>query len=168
METVDRVKTAKAVRDLKDAYSKELDAINEDGSDAHNLIPFYGSIREAKDLLEEDMQRFTGLHDHVKYKALPDAFDAEDIRTLTTAAGDRVTITIDTLASVLKEDRPKTHQWLRQNGYGDLITEMVHPGTLSAFTRTWMEEKGKDLPTDAHIKVDFRPKANFTKGKKKA
>jgi hypothetical protein len=155
----------KALEALRIAYSATLDAVKEDGSEATDLIQYYGSIRKAQELIGVETDKITGLSDHVKFKALPETYDRDGIRVLTDANGDRVHITVDVLASILKDNRDAAYTWLRKNNHGDIIVEYVFPGTLSAFARTLIEETGKDLPPESNIGIEMRPKANFTAGK---
>ena len=160
-----RLEAIRALSALRMAYTDEMDAIKDDGAEASDLIPFYGSIRKTLELLMVEMDKLTGLHDHLKFGAIPQTFERDDIRVFTTTQGDRVHITTDTLASILKDERDQAYSWLRQNNHGDIIVEYIFPGTLSAFAKSWMNDTGKDFPEEARLKVDFRTKAVFTAGK---
>lgn len=48
-------------------------------------------------------------------------------------------------ANVKADDRDRFHAWLRDNGFGDLIKDTVHPGTLTSFAKEQLE-KGVALP----------------------
>lgn len=168
MKQLDKLRDAavKALEALHKGYSAEMDAIKEDGAEAPDLIPFYGAIRDAEEKLEVPGDKLHGIHDHLKYGVIPETWERDDLGAMSTSNGDRIHVTIDTMASILKDNRPAAFKWLRANKHGDLIQETVNAQTLSAFARTWMEEKGKDFPKNAFIKVETRPKANFTRGKK--
>lgn len=150
---------------LRSAYSAELDQIKEDGSEAPDLIPFYGSIRKTLDMIGSVTDQIVGLSDHLKYGLLPQTFERDNIKNLTAQNGDRVHITTDVLASILKDNREEAYSWLRRNNHGDIIVEYIHPSTMMAFAKSWMNDTGQDFPPDSHIRVEFRPKANFTAGK---
>jgi hypothetical protein len=59
-------------------------------------------------------------------------------------------------ASVLKDDRPKLYEWMRNNGHGDIIVDWVFPQTLTAFAKE-MAEKNEPLPE--FVKVAYIPTA---------
>jgi hypothetical protein len=157
--------TVKALALLRSAYSKALDDIKEAGSEAPDLIEYYGSLLKMEELIGVETRNIAKLINSVKYGHLPEVYDRDGIKVLTNTNGDRCHITTDVLASILAENREAAHQWLRANGHGDIIMEYVWPGTLSSFAKTQIEETGADFPPESMIGVETRPKANLTPGK---
>lgn len=163
--TAKRLVALHALAELYAAYFSELDEIKEDGLSAPNLISLYGSIRKSLALVEERIKELDKLKDHLKFKAIPETFDRDGIKTLTGTNGDRVTVTTETLASILAENRTEAYRWLRQNGHGDLIVEYIFPMTLKSFAKTQMESTGEDFPPESCIRVELRDTTSFTAGK---
>lgn len=64
-------------------------------------------------------------------------------------------------ASVLKDNREKLYQWMRENGHGDIISDYVHPQTLTAFAK---EMTAKQEPLPDLIKVTVIPTAKTRRG----
>lgn len=59
----------------------------------------------------------------------------------------------DIYANVKKENQDQFFDWLRSQGFGDLIYETVNHRTLSGFVRERMEEGGDDLPDYINVTV---------------
>lgn len=62
----------------------------------------------------------------------------------------------DFYASVLKEDRPKLYDWMREHGHGDIVQDYVFPQTLTAFMR---EQLGANNPVPEFVKATHIPVA---------
>ena len=62
----------------------------------------------------------------------------------------------DFYASVLKDDRPKLYDWMKENGHGDIVQPYVFPQTLTAFAREQVE---KNYPLPEFVKTTFIPTA---------
>lgn len=45
-----------------------------------------------------------------------------------------------TYASAVAERKQELYEWLKENGFGDLVVETVHPQSLSAFVKEQMDE----------------------------
>jgi len=63
--------------------------------------------------------------------------------------------------------REDFHDWLRNNGMGEIVTEGVHPKTLAATINERMEN-GRPLPPEDVCKVTVRNVAHFTPARKKS
>ncbi|MBT8489905.1 MAG: hypothetical protein KJN62_02535 [Deltaproteobacteria bacterium] len=61
-------------------------------------------------------------------------------------------------------DKPNLHDWLRENGYADLLVENVNSATLSAVMRE-LEDEGGDIPDS--IKIVRKNKVGIRKASKK-
>lgn len=59
-------------------------------------------------------------------------------------------------------DKEKGYQWLRDQGQGDIITETVNAGTLSAFCRDMILNQGMEPPEDI-IKVNTYEATSMTR-----
>ena len=67
---------------------------------------------------------------------------------VSTAAGALVYLRTTRFASVLKEDTGKLHDWLTENGMGEIIKPSVHFKTLNAAVGAIIKEgRGSILPT---------------------
>jgi len=68
---------------------------------------------------------------------LPTKMDNEGISTINVKGIGRITITQQMSTTVKKDDQPELKEWLRENGYGALVTETINASTLKA----WIKER---------------------------
>ena len=97
--------------------------------------------------------------DHYKLEVIPDALAEEEITSCNIEGIGRLGLTID--AWVGMHNRDIGHQWLRDNGFGDLITETVNHGTL----KSWLKEQAKSghVPPLDIFKFEPYSRASITK-----
>ncbi len=74
-------------------------------------------------------------------------------------------LTTKVYANAVPERKPELFQWLKANGYGDMVQETVHSQTLAAFIREQLEE-AEELPPDLQPLVNVFEKT--TVGLRKA
>lgn len=153
---------------------------------------------EAEDLVAELTKTLGAATQRLKRLSeidLPAAMQEHNLRSLTTGDGSAVTITPIVRASISKAQQGTAFAWLEENGYGDLIknvvkatfgrgedseaiaamaalsaqgcepeqTRSVHPGTLSAQVRSWIQD-GTPFPVEA-LGVFQGEKAKITRAK---
>lgn len=140
-----------------------LDEATNKGGRAADLIALYRRVYDAEEAISEAMKTLRGLKDFLKFKSLPEAYEREQITTLTTAERDRVTVTQTVRASILAADKAKVYEWLRENGHGSLIIETINSSTLTAFVKEELEQN-HTLPQE--IKVEPVDSASLTRGKR--
>ena len=127
-------------------------------------IKAFRALRDINENMEEANKPIKELVEGIKKKYLPEAFEREEIKTLTADTGDRTTVNEKMFASIIAEKRPQAFQWLRDNGYGDIIQETVNASTLSAFAKTLLETENKELPEE-FFRVHAESQATLTRGK---
>jgi len=107
--------------------------------------------------------------DVIKFSALPEAFEDEGIKSFTTTDGYRVTVSQLLRASCNKDHKFEAYQWLRENGFENIVTETVNAGTLSSVARMLLE--GTDPDAEVHelpdelFNVNITPTTSVTKTK---
>lgn len=121
-------------------------------------------LKDALDRWGETGKLMGDVLNQLKTELVPQAFEKEGITTFNMAEGFRVTISSKFAASIRPEMKAEAYKWLRDNQLGDLITEVVNAGTLSAAGKVRIEG-GFDLPEEffnsAHL-----PNTSVTKLKK--
>lgn len=137
--------------------------VKEGGMKSVELATLYADVRLAHDGIEEATKKLKGLKEQLKALLLPEAFDRDEIKTLTLEDGHRITIGTRVVASIIPDSKPLAFTWLRTNNHGSLIQETVNAQTLGAFARAEMEA-ARELP-DNLFKVTVLHEASFTKGK---
>lgn len=145
------------------SLAAEVDKAKSEG--AASLGRLYSVARLQYDILGEAMKGIGIQVDYLNRVAIPEAFEAEGIKTLTDAeTGDRITITQRMFASIPAEKRDEAYDWLRSNGHASLIVETVNASSLSAFAKSQMEE-GIELPEEI-FKTTIINQVSLTRGKK--
>lgn len=69
---------------------------------------------------------------------------------------------VDLKVNVTEDHREEFHAWLRENGFGQLIKETVHPGTLTSFVK---ERKESNQPIPQCVSIWSIQGAKITKGR---
>lgn len=151
------------VQSVAKGVSRGIDEATEKGGRSPDLIALYRRLYDAEEQIKEATKALTAQKELFKYKLLPEAFEREQISTLTTAERDRVTISTTVRASIPAPQRQAAYAALRESGNGDLIQETVNASTLSAWVKAEMEEL---RPIPEMIKVDTVDAASLTRGKR--
>lgn len=99
---------------------------------------------EIKDQLKEIEKEFTAVTE-----LLVDRFEAESISHIKNS--DLGSFNTRTSVFVNLTDKDKLHEWLRENNYGDVIKEGVHPKVLNSLFTDILESSS--LPEDAGVQV---------------
>lgn len=108
---------------------------------AEALLDARADLDEAKEREKEARERY----DELRKKVIPDALAEEGLSSFRLPSGELVYMQGDLHVSVKKGDQHRLHEWLRQKGLEDLITEQVHYQTLRATCRE-LKENGEELP----------------------
>ncbi len=126
------------------------------------------TVFEMADQLEELRQEKARLEDELKkvkaeIEAVNEAMVAEMVSEEVqrfTRNGKLFYLQTDMFVSDVAERREALYETLRQQGYGDLIRETVHPQTLKGFTKEQVRENNDELPDwlDGFVNVFFKDK----------
>jgi seryl-tRNA synthetase len=108
-------------------------------------------LKDRKDTLEGELKELDQELKTLTTETLPAAMDENDIEKFTVEGVGTIYQQVKVYAYVKKENEPKFHAWLREQGHGDMIREYVFPATLSSFAKEQIEA-GVELP-------DFLPAA---------
>jgi hypothetical protein len=125
------------------------------------------AAKEEADRLEAEAKQHKARYDEIRETLLPDM-----MRTLGmvnskgkgsfTFPGGKIHLETSLHASYAKADEVVFFDWLRSNGAEDMIKEVVHTQTLSAFIR---ERRGDDLPDPPGVRIHEPMKAKLTRAK---
>lgn len=113
-------------------------------NDHISVIKHYDHLRKATKLIKEAREALDQMEERLSREQVPEVMRAHGIRTITVEGVGRVSLSNRWSCSML--DKPSGMDWLRNNGYGDLIQETVNASTLGAFARSLTEETGTELP----------------------
>ena len=124
----------------------------------------YKQLREEKQALEAKVKEINKDIEQVEYD-LSQFMTDEEVQKFD-RNGVTFYLSTKTYASPAAGRREDLQQWLKDNGYGDLVKETVNANTLSAFVRELLEEG--ELPEDLSeaVNVHERVKVNMRRGGK--
>lgn len=88
----------------------------------------------------------------LKTAAIPEAMDDADIDKITVKGVGTISVKTEVYATILKEDRERWYQWLRENANADLIVPWVFPGTQKAFIKERIET-GQGYPDFCNVSL---------------
>lgn len=125
----------------------------------------FRQLKHAKAALEEQLKRINSEIDALRFTTIPEVFEKEMIERIRIAEVGTIYLQGDMHVSIVKNkdegmDMTKdAHEWLRENGYGDIIIQYIHPSTLKALVKeqyrggvTFPEELFKIKPfTEARL-----------------
>jgi len=102
-------------------------------------------IRTEMDALDEAKKPLTERYDAIRFAELPTAIEEAGISRMSIHGVGTVFLYTDVNAKIL--DKERAMEWMRDNGYGDLVTVTVNGSTLKAWAKERLTE-GEELPVD--------------------
>lgn len=106
---------------LKGPQSLTDDSINSISKLAERIVDFQKRISLAEDAIKADKAELRKLTD----EELPAAMAEVNMKKFETDSGYSVAIKKIYVTNIKAEDRPEAFEWLRENGHGDLIKNIV-------------------------------------------
>lgn len=85
--------------------------------------------------------------DAIRFSALPDAMDSEGIARVAIKGVGTVSLYPDVRASIRASTREEAWNWLKENGFSDLLMTTVNSSTLKAWAKEQLNE-GVEIPDD--------------------
>lgn len=113
-------------------------------------------LKKTKAEYEEKIKNLDAEITRISQVELPKLMEDGQIPKFAIEGLGTVFISNEFYSNVLKDDRPKLHEWMRENGFGDIIQEYIFPQTLTAFVR---EQISKNNPLPPVVKVSHVPTA---------
>jgi hypothetical protein len=93
--------------------------------------------------------------DDLRLKKIPELMDSLGVKTATFAGLGRVQTAPDIYASTRAGQKPVAMQWLRDCGYGDMITETYNSSSLKALFRRMIKDQGVMPPEEIFSVTPF-------------
>lgn len=180
-------------RELEKLY-KALAEIVDGTEKVAEIAESFVVVKGSAETLHEAIKNLNKLKEHISYTKLPEAFFEEEIKTLTTESGYRITISsrmsvtfqqvevdrdwladqpwaeefvtrISNQPDLRVTGKMAGYEWLKAHDMGALIQETVNASSLSSAIKELIEEEGKD-PPDQIFSVKPAPFASVTKVKR--
>ena len=104
------------------------------------------AIQARMDDMDIEWKALTKELDEIRLKLIPDLMNEEGIRTVTFDGIGRVQLAADLYVSIIGNEG-ETYEWMKDNGYGGVVVEYIHPSTLKAIIKEGMEA-GREFPED--------------------
>lgn len=108
-------------------------------------ILHYVKVRNAVDTIKKAREALDEIADNLSKQSIPDLLRSHNIKNIKIEGVGTVGISNKVNASII--DKPRGFEWLRANGAGSLITEVVNASSLSAHAKSLLQE-GEELPDD--------------------
>jgi hypothetical protein len=103
---------------------------------AERMVSIKSDLETAKKVVAELQKEF----DSIRKFELPEAMEAEGMESTRLPNIGTVSMRTDAYAGIKGGCQDEAYQWLRDNGFGDLIKDFVHSSTLKAFLKEQFRE----------------------------
>ena len=103
--------------------SNELDM--GDVKDVAKLCEQYAQTEKAIDQADQLKKELTAMKEKLSYELIPQAMQQLGLQTLELKTGEKIAIKPLLRVTPKVEDRPIVYQWLRDNGFGDLVKNEI-------------------------------------------
>lgn len=103
--------------------SNELDM--GDVKDVAQLCEQYAQTEKAIDQADQLKKELTAMKEKLSYELIPQAMQQLGLQTLELKTGEKIAIKPLLRVTPKVEDRPVVYQWLRDNGFGDLVKNEI-------------------------------------------
>lgn len=128
------------------------DAFRDDGTvKPSTLAEFYFHVHALHEQADNAVKKLYHVKDFLNKSLIPQRLKDAGLDAIRVPAVAR-SFSIVTKTSATMVDKERGLEWLREQGQGEMIQETVNAGTLSAFCRNLILERGIDPPDDI-IKV---------------
>lgn len=123
------------------------------------LADEFRALADEKARLKALTSEITRKYDILTMEVLPDKLAEDGFRNVSLDSGFRFQASVQANCSTRAGQKEALFQWLTENGFPDLITEVVNPSTLKAFIKE-QSELGNPVP-DEDI-VNYQPYTRVT------
>lgn len=89
----------------------------------------------------------TEVQDALRFRVIPEKMDEQNLQSMNIRNLGTLYLTAEVLVSTRQAMGPALQEWMRDNGFEDLITEVINASTLGAWVREQMSN-GNPVPVD--------------------
>lgn len=119
-------------------------------------------VQTQKAALEEQLAEVNKEFDRIRLNEIPQMMESLGVKNATFAGLGRVQTATDLYASTREGQKIAAMQWLRDCGYGDMITETYNASSIKAIFRAMIKEGA--MPPDDIFSVTPFVRASIVKG----
>ena len=127
--------------------SIENDYSKYDSQTLVELVHSMSTLQNRKEAVEEQLKIINKEYDFLRITKIPAKMEEDGVDRINVTGVGRVSLSADMHVSIKAEKKEQFHEWLRDNGRGDLLQENINPSTLKAAVKG-MYKKGEDIPED--------------------
>lgn len=98
---------------------------NMDLEEVSQLCQHQINLEDELEKLEEEMENVKQQLQQVQEKQLPDLLKEKNLSEIRLSTGEKLILQEKVFASIPVENKEPAHQWLREQGFGDLIKNLV-------------------------------------------
>jgi hypothetical protein len=113
-------------------------------------------LRDDHTIAKSEAAALWSEHEYLAKKALPDTMGEQGISSIVLDGIGRVELRPDASCSIPKENKEDVYEWMKDNGYEDLIVGTINAGTFKAQVKKFIKD-GEDFPFDL---INFNPYEN--------
>jgi hypothetical protein len=99
--------------------------------------------------------------DRLQLNIIPAKMEDEGVSTVNVKGVGRITVTTQMRTNVPSDNVPALKKWMRENGYGGLISEVINSSTLKSWIKERIQES-EEYPADL-INIYAFDQASLTK-----
>lgn len=136
------------------AHTGETDPVK--AAEAVDLATEMSMLKDRISDGNEVISAMNARYNEIRFNLLPEAMNAAGMvsaagkASLSLADGRKVHLQTDMHTGIAAADRELVYDWLRENGFADLIKDTVHASTLKAFVK---EQSSLGNPLPAQIQL---------------
>jgi hypothetical protein len=123
------------------------------------LALLFKDLKDEKAVLKKKLAYVDMKYDILTQEIIPDKMAEDGFQTVSLKEGGRIQISGQAYCSTHAGMKEALFQWLRENDFEELVTEVVNPGTLKAFVKEQLE-MGNPVP-DEEI-INYQPYSRAT------
>lgn len=116
-------------------------------------------LKQSIDELNQKKAALQEQFDILTMEVVPDKMAEDGMSNMKLADGSRLELRQSAFCSTRAGMKENLFQWMRDNGFEDLITEVVNPSTLKSFIKEQLGA-GNDVPDDSI--VNYQPYTRAT------
>jgi hypothetical protein len=141
-----------------------LELVNESysGKSVPEMAAMMKELKERAEKADRIAKDLKAELDHVRTNIIPDAMDDLGVSSMNIKGVGRLTITGDARVNTVGGMKEALFEWLNENDFSELITEVVNASTLKAFYKE-QKEAGNPLPPEDVVRYEPFSRASITK-----
>jgi hypothetical protein len=124
-----------------------------EGMSLRDLVLAMRDLRDRHAAKKDETSELWAAHEALAKTVIPEAMEAAGLVSIVLDGIGRLEIRNDASCSIPKENKDDVYQWMRDNGYEELIVGTINASTFKAQIKKMIKD-GEDFPFDL---IKFNP-----------